>query len=128
MFFLFGAIDWILVAEGVKCKGKTQWTAKDGKRNGNEKAAKYRVENAVEQCAKACSGISLMFRLKDCDGTFCKCVCEIDVSNDGTCVLESALTNDQQLFKYVPKGMKFNYHQDTHHYIFGTDNIFKLTT
>ena len=102
-----------MVAEGRKCKGRLGWTTKDGKRDGNEKAANYLIENAVEECAKACSGISLMFRLMDCDGSFCKCVCEIDVSADGTCVFQTANTDDALLFKYVPKGMKLNSFQNT---------------
>ena len=97
-------IDWILVAEGMGCT-PSGWTTKDGKLDGNEQEAKYPIDHAVDECARACSGVSSMFGLRKCDTKFCKCVCFYHASNDGTCVLDK-LHNDRGalLLKYVPKG------------------------
>ena len=101
LYLFVGTIDWILVAEGMRCT-PSGWTSKDGKLDGNEQQANYPIDHAVDECARTCSGVSSVFGIRSCDTKFCKCVCFYHASTDGTCVLNpyrSAL-----LFKYVPKG------------------------
>ena len=78
------------------------WTSKDGKLDGNEQQANYPIDHAIDECARACSGVSSMFGVQNCATKFCKCVCFYRASYDGTCVHK--YYNSALLFKYIPKG------------------------
>ena len=78
------------------------WTSKDGKLDGNEQQANYPIDHAIDECARACSGVSSMFGVQNCYTKFCKCVCFYRASYDGTCVHK--YYNSALLFKYIPKG------------------------
>ena len=100
-----------LVARHSKCddsKGNS-WTVKSHFDGENWKQKKFSEENAVESCAKRCNGLSSMFRLTRCQKGLCRCICEIDASPDGTCLLDDGVKRGigarrHLLYKYVPKG------------------------
>ena len=96
-------LDWVLVAIGKRCKGR-DWTPLDGKINGKKKDAKYPIEQRIEGCARACSGISSMFRALGCHAHGCGCACETSASLDGSCELEESNNRHNELFRFVPKG------------------------
>ena len=103
--------DWIQIAEGRKCKnvlnkGSSIWIVRDGKTDdGARNDALFPFNQVVEGCARACSGISSVFRVKNCEKSSCRCICETQASSDGTCVLED--DDNLLLYKYVPKGFVF---------------------
>ena len=91
------------VAVGKKCKGK-DWTPLDGKINDKINKAKYPKHQRYEGCAKACSGISPMFRALSCHAHGCGCACETSASLDGSCELVDSNNRHNELFRLVPKG------------------------
>ena len=97
-------LDWQMVAADHKCKNTKDiaiWWVKDGPND-----EKFPRDRAVDECGNRCNGISSMFRLTRCPRGFCRCICEISASIDGTCVLESlGETTGHRLYKYIPKGL-----------------------
>lgn len=108
---LFIILEYQLVARHSKCddsKGNS-WTVKSHFDGKNWIQEKFSEENAVENCARRCNGMSSMFRLTRCPRGLCRCICEIDASPDGTCVQDDGIKSGlgaqrHLLYKYVPTG------------------------